>query len=219
MATVNDLILRMKYRLSRQQDASIDARILAELIAAQETLEDGTTLPWFLHVQASHTVAGAHDSFSLSNYPGFLRIAEDDFGLRVEDLTREDETLVRLTRQDTYGQLLRYSSGEADAATLPDSYCVLGTMVHVRKKQVVDRTYYLSYYREDTSTPQVDGSTLWTINVPDLIMAEAGINVARYLRDGEALQLFTALRGQKYAEMVRRNQALQDADENYVMDE
>ncbi len=219
MATVDDLILRMKYRLSRQQDTSIDARILAELIAAQETLEDGTTLPWFLHTQASRSVVGVHDSFSLSSYPGFLRVAEDDFGLRVEDLTREDETLVKLQRQDTYGQLLRYSSGEADAATLPDSYCILGTTVHVRKKQVVDRTYYLSYYREDVTIPAVGNSTLWTINVPDLIMAEAGINVARYLRDSEALQLFTALRGAKYAEMVRRNQALQDADQNYVMDE
>jgi hypothetical protein len=209
----------MKYRLSRQQDSTIDTRIVDELAAAQESLECGTTLPWFLNVQASFEVVGAHDSLALSNYPGFLRIAEDDFAFRVEDLTRSDETIIKLTRQDTFEQLLRYSAGVADEATLPEAYCVLGTTAHIRKKQVVSRTYWLSYYRQDPTAIAVGGSTLWTINVPDLIMAEAGIHVARYLRDSEALQIFNGLRGAKYAEMVRRNQALQDADQNYVMDE
>lgn len=219
MASINDLVLRMKYRLSRQQDSSIDARIVDELAAAQDGLENGTTLPWFLLTQQSYSAVGPHDSFSLSNYPGFLRISEDDFGFQVEDLTRTDETLVKLTKQDTYGQMLRYSSGYADEATLPDSYCVLGTVIHVRKKQVVDRKYYLSYFRRDTTLPAVGATTLWSQNVPELLLAEAGIPVSRYLRDNESMQYFTAMRTAKFAELVRRNQALQDADQSYVMDE
>lgn len=209
----------MKHRLSRQQDSTIDTRIIDELAAAQESLEGGTTLPWFLLTQASYAAAGAHDSFSLSNYPSFLRISEDDFGFRVQDLTRTDETLVKLTKQDSYGQMLRYSSGFADAATLPEAYCVLGTTIHVRKKQVVSRTYFLSYYKKDPTIPAAGTSTLWSTNVSDLLLATAGIEVARYLRDKDSIQLFTGMRGAKMAEMIRRNQALQDADQSYVMDE
>lgn len=210
----------MKYRLSRQQDSTIDARIVDELAAAQDSLECGTTLPWFLTTQASYEANGSHDSFSLSNYPGFLRVAEDDYGFRVENLTIEDgEPLVKLVRQDTYEKLIENSTGEADEATYPNSYCILGNTIHIRKRQVVTRKYYLSYFKKDETTPAAGVTTLWTTYTPDLIMAEAGVHVARYLRDTESLQLFTALRGAKYAELVRKNQALQDADQSYVMDE
>lgn len=219
MSTTNELIDRLKYRLSRQHDSSIDARILAELQAAQATLEEGTTLPWFLETIGSKTVVGAHDSFSLLDFTGFLRISENDYALQVEDLTRTDETLVKLTRQDTYSQLLRYSSGVADETTLPEAYFVMGTTVHVRKKQVVDRTYYLGYYAKDPLLPAVDNSTLWTMYAGNLLIAEAGIHVAQYLRDDKSLQIFLGMRNAKMAELIRRNQALQDADQNYVMDE
>lgn len=220
MASTDQLVTRIKYRVSRQDDSSINTRIIDELAAAQESLECGTTLPWFLNVQAALNVLGAHDTFSLLSFDRFLRIAEDDFALRVENLTIADgEPLVKLTRQDTYEKLIENSTGMADAATFPDSYCVLGHTVHVRKKQVVDRTYHLSYFKQDVDVPATGVTTLWTRYLPELIMAEAGINIARYLRDKEALQIFTSLRGVKYAEFVRRNQALQDADENYVMDE
>lgn len=219
MATINDLVSRIKYRLSRQQDSSIDARIVAELVAAQESLENGTTLPWFLLTQSSFEVVGAHDSFSLLNYPRFLRTAEDDYGFRVEDVTRADETLLKLQKQDTFEKLIEYRSGYADASTYPETYCVLGNTIHVRLKQVVSRTYYLSYYQKDITVPAANGSTLWSTNVPDLLAAEAGTMVAQYLRDKEAIQLFAGLRGAKFAEMLRRNQALQDSDQNYVMDE
>jgi hypothetical protein len=219
MATTAELISRMKYRLSRQDDSSLDARILAELQAAQESLEEGTTLPWFLNVTSSFEVVGAHDTFSLSEFPRFLRISEDAYALQVEDLTRTDETLVKLTRQDTYHQLLRYSAGYADETTLPEAYYVMGSLVHVRKKQVVTRKYYLSYYAKDVTAPAADNSTLWTTNLGNLLMAEAGIHVARYLRDDTSVQLFMGMKNAKMAELIRRNQALQDADQNYVMDE
>ncbi len=220
MATINDLVSRIKYRLSRQQDSSIDARIIAELVAAQEALENGTTLPWFLLTQQEYEAVGPHDNFSLSNYPDFLRISEDDYGFRVENLNSETgETLVKLTRQDTYEKMITYSGGTADDTTFPNTYCVLGTMIHVRMKQIVTRKYFLSYYRKDSTIPAAGNSTLWSINVPDLLAAEAGIMVAQYLRDNEAIKLFMGLRAAKFGEMLRRNQALQDADQNYVMDE
>jgi len=212
-------VSRIKYRLSRQQDASIDTRIVAELVAAQEALENGTTLPWFLLTQSSFEVVGAHDNFSILNFPNFLRTAEDDFGFRVEDLTRTDETVLKLQKQDTFEKMLQYRSGYADASTLPETYCVLGNTIHVRLKQVVSRTYWLSYYRKDATVPAAGNSTLWSTNVPDLLAAEAGTMVAQYLRDREAIQLFAGLRSAKFAEMLRRNQALQDSDQNYVMDE
>lgn len=219
MATINDLVSRIKYRLSRQQDSSIDTRIIAELAAAQESLEGGTTLPWFLNVQLPYEVSGAHDNFSVLNYPDFLRVAEDDYALRVEDLTREDETLVKLTRQDTFEKLIGYEPGEADASTLPVTYCILGNTIHVRKKQVVTRNYYLSYFRKDPTIPAANAITLWSTYVPELLAAEAGIQVAQYLRDPSAIKFFMGLRSVKFAEMLRRNQALQDADQNYVMGE
>lgn len=219
MATTDQIVTLVKYRLSRQQDSTIDGRILSELVAAQESLENGLTLPWFLLTQASYEVSGVHDSFGLSNYPGFIRIAEDDFGFRVEDLTRTDETLVKLTKQDTYEQLLRYSAGTADETTLPEAYCVLGNTIHIRKKQIVTRKYYLSYFKEDSTIPAAGNSTLWTQNVPELLQAEAGMHVARYLRDPEAFAIFSELRKVEYARMAKRTQALQDADQSYVMDE
>lgn len=219
MASIDELVSRIKVRLSRQQDSGIDARIRVELAAAQESLEDGVTLPWFLLTQQSYTVAGAHEAFSLSNFPGFIRIAEDDFGLRVEDLSRLDETLVRLTKQDTYGQLLRYASGYADATVLPEHYCVLGNTIHIRLKQAVSRTYHLSYYQNDATVPISGATTLWSANVPELLTAAAGVKVARYLRDDVSFQLFESERRAAYAEMVKRSQALQDADQSYTMDE
>lgn len=219
MASTNDLVSRIKYRVSRQNDSSIDVRILAELAAAQEELEEGTTLPWFLSTQANLEVVGAHETLSLLDYPGFLRIAEDDFALSVEDLTRTDETYVKLTRQDTYAQLMRYSSGTADESTLPEAYFVQGTLAHVRKKQVVNRKYRLSYFAKDPTIPVAGNSTLWTTYASNLLMSAAGVHVSRYLRDTESLQFFMGMKNAKMAEMVRRNQALQDADENYVMGE
>jgi len=219
VATINDLVSRIKYRLSRQQDSSIDARIVAELAAAQESFEGGTTLPWFLNVQLPYEVSNAHDNFSVLNFPDFLRIAEDDYALRVEDLTQTDETLLKLSRQDTYEKLIGYLPGTADATTLPVAYCILGNTIHIRKKQVVTRNYYLSYFRKDQTIPAANVSTLWSTYVPDLLAAEAGIQVAQYLRDTAAIKFFMGLRSVKFAELVRRNQAVQDADQNYVMGE
>lgn len=218
MASVNELVSRIKYRLSRQDDSSIDARILDELAFAQTELESSATLPWFLSTVASYNVTGAHDSFSILNFTGYLRTCEDDFGLRVENTTLSDETYVKLTKQDSYGQLLRYSSGFADSSVFPDSYCVLGTTVHIRKKQVVGRKYLLSYFKSDVP-PAAGQENLWTKYAPGYIASEAGIAVAKYLRDNDGFKYFSAQREAKRIELFKRNQALQDADQSYVMDE
>jgi hypothetical protein len=219
MATIDELVARIKTRVSRHQDSSLDAKIVVELAAAQESLEEGVTLPWFLLWQDQQEVTGIHESFSLTAYTGFIRIADDEFGLRVVDLTRTDEQYVKLVRQDTYDKLVRLSPGVADEVTLPEAYYVHGSVAHIRKKQIVPRTYRLSYYKKDPTIPAAGATTLWSHYVGTLLLATAGIEVARHLRDKENVNYFESLKARKYGEMVKRNQASQDADQNYVMDE
>lgn len=216
MATIDQLVSRMKVRMSRHQDSGLDAKIIFELQAAQEMLEQGITLPWFLNTLGDVTVDIAHELLPLGLFTDYIRIADDDFGLRVLDSSRS-EPYVKLTRVPTYERLLDFSTGPGDA--FPEGYFILGSNLLVRGKQSVGRTYRMSYFRKDPTPPDAGKTTLWSANAPNLLLAQAGIEVARYLRDGESLKYFLGLHSKTYGDMVKRNQALQDADASYVMDE
>jgi len=238
MASAYDCVQMLKYRLSRHQDTLIDQYIFLELKNAQATLERNAFLPSFLLGWFDFEKVGVHDYFTANTEidQDYIRL-DDRTGLGVVDT--EQEALwpnmtapwsIPLVQVANWSAFLEKQSWEetnrGDADTYPTHYCVTGfSDINVWPTQSVTRRYVAYYYTHaetltaSPTTGQItSGSTnVWTKYAPELLMAQAGINIALYLRDPEAMQLFQMTYNKEFAKMLKADQARIDADQNYVM--
>lgn len=217
MATGQQIVDRIKRRLSRKSDIILPTDILDEANAAMETLESKPTLPKFLSSAQNMTGTGSHSTLDFATLTGFLRLA--DLGLWVNNPTIAAiaEPLTQLTQDNDYQVLISRALGTGDATALPERYAMLGRVAQLRPRQIVDRAYVVFCYQRDPIALTLGNSNLWSTNAPGLLTAYAGIRISRYLRDKEALQLFIADRNEAMADFLRSENAADDAAQEYVM--
>lgn len=219
MASVDNIVARIKRRLSRKNDANIGTDIIDELASAQERFEDGPTLPRFLIAPVVNTGLSA-ETLDLSTLTGFLRLEEK--GIYVQDPQADPtgEQYVPVYKEDYDVMISRNLGSAQDAQTLPKYYALVGNVAYFRPIPYAGTTFNLRifYYRRDPTAPIAGGSTLWCTNLPTLMMAEAGREISKYLRDDAALKYFEARYQEAYSQnFLRPKQAFDDSAQEMVM--
>lgn len=174
---VIDLI---KMRLGNRTDADIDTRINAELDAAQYELERfGVFTPWFLLSEtASYTTTALEPRVPI---PTDMLQEYEEGALFYNGLPLIKHDLDYLSE--------RFENALPGA---PRAYALSGEYFLLFPSP--DDAYVLSmkYYQEEPvpSDLAVDAENAWLRNAADWLMAKAGTNVARFIKDSEAMQMF-----------------------------
>ena len=175
---VVDLI---KMRLGNRTDPGIDTRIGAELDMAQYVMERfGDFTPWFLLSETARYTTTPGESRVPVPTDMLQEYEEGALFYDGEALTKYDyDALV-----EKYG----VAEGEPEAYALVDDYFIVFP--------VPDDFYQLSmkYYQEQAAPSTLaDGDTsVWLKNAADWLLAKAGAAAARFIKDAEAVALFTA---------------------------
>lgn len=175
-------------RLGGRSGATLEAQVVAEMQFRQSILEREATLPWFLLEEAAVTVSAEEVTLPT----GFLReYEEDSFFITLSDGTRkcldkrmpthifEDEDLI--------------GSGE------PSAYYLLQEL-HVFPTPAMSYSGRFYYYKAADVLSDNNSENNWTLYGQDLLAAETGFLVAKYLRDFNAAELFS----QEIADARRR---------------
>lgn len=175
------LVDLIKMRLGNRTDTDIDARIDAELDMAQYELERfGDFTPWFLLSEtARYTTTPGESRVPV---PADMLQEYDDGALFYDGrpLTKHD--------YDSLMVAYRGSSGAPVAYALVDDYFMLFP--------APDDFYEVSmiYYQADTAPSSVasGAENKWMKNAAHWLLAVAGQRVARFIKDAQAAQEFTA---------------------------
>ena len=197
-------------RLGRQEaNTYLIAQAELELTLIQETLEAGAFLPWFL-LSDETTLNFTANNRSVSLSSGFLREFED-FPVYLYDAA-DDDPYTKLEKDEFDYLEARY--GDAGTGT-PHSYSLQGDQLQLFLTPDANGTLrYKCFEREAELTDSVL-TNAWTVNAPDLLVAEIGTVMAGYMKDAERLQMFIAQRGVAMQRLIAfdeaRKQALRDA--------
>jgi hypothetical protein len=159
---------------------------MEEVKMVQVNLELQPQLPWFLQKEASVTV----NAQTLALPDDFLRATEETPLVWV----REDElSPYKALAGGTYAE---WAENEDLVGTgLPVAYALHNNAIYLFKEP--DQSYdgKLVYYGADTVLdPDVNNTNKWTRYASDILIAEAGFQMAQSVRDTQALQVFSQMR-------------------------
>lgn len=206
MATTNELVNRIKRRLSRQNTPGIDADILDELAQAKERLERKPTLPAFLLVKQE--INSALEEIDLSTtLTRFIRVWNSD-GVRYNNGTTEEPW----TKIEKFESLDRLQDRHPGTAQFPLGYCVFGDNIILRPRPTAALDYRIRFYQTEATAPAAGNSTKWTLRESELLMANAGMVLAQQLRDKDALAFFNSMWQRAEREFYHRQVADEWAD-------
>lgn len=186
-------------RLGGRSGTVLETQVQSELQFRQSILEREAVLPWFLLEEGAPTVSA--ETVTLPT--GFLReYEEDSFFILLSDGTYK--RLEKAMPTHIFENEDLRGSGE------PSAYYLL-RQLHVFPTPSASYTGRFFYYKADAIL-SVDATTnQWSTEGHDLLVAETGYVVARYLRDFNAQQLFEAeildARRRIIAENTARKQA------------
>lgn len=216
MATTDQLVDRGKVILSRVNDSSLAAKLIIELGAAQERLEQEAWLPDFLYQE--DTISVTAGTFDLTTaLTRFIRL-HDRFGGVYLNLPPPDEPL-KLKRYDEQNQLLQLFPGVLLTGGVPRGYSMVDTMVKIRPAPsvAIPASLFVCYYQAEALLPLAGNTNLWTQRAGDYLLGNAGKVIATSLRDQTALQVFQGLEATGKARLQKKSFGDEQADQDYVM--
>lgn len=179
----DDAVSLIKQRLRRETDTTLDARIVLEMQLVQEIQEGAPHLPWFLRtVATSSTVANQE---SLPTASDFLR-GWDDGALWYKKTT--DTKWLPVEKDDYEPNYNRFGDVPSTLRTYS-----LGEGVYVFSP-IPDAIFDLRSIYYATARPLTSNiENVWLKYVPDLLIAETGIRIAKlHVRDESSVELFAA---------------------------
>jgi len=163
-------------------------------LAQATELEGNAVLPWFLLKTGSVTASAA----TATAPTGFLREYEEG-GLWGTD----DDGLPYKIDKDDFAVL----NAEEWEAGAPQQYALVGGTLYFFPTPDVSRTLTMYGYFADTPLGSSDIENNWLLYAPDLMIAQAGVQIARYLRDPDMVQLFSADVARAWGRIQRTNVA------------
>lgn len=217
MATIDDLITRIGRRLRRKitSGTNLHTEVLDELTNAQNQLEEGATVPWFLNT--TEVVAKGANASTIDMQADltstFIRLQDDEpvkyvdpTGAAVEDifLPAQSEILILLQRYPGTGDV-------------PKEWALDGQNIVVRPKPTQGISYNIRYVRKDPTLPAAGATTLWSLHYAALLMNMAGREIAWTLRDNDATQRFETDLGIARTEFIRSLLARENAGQVHEM--
>jgi len=196
--TRNEAALRIQDRLG-QRTGLLDM-IYAEMRAAQDKLEQGVLLPWFLRTQEIYY----NNTQAENDFPqGFIR--ETDEGLYIH--RRSGYTIpgeeVPLER-NAYEAL--QTTEELRTPGLPRFYSFYGSTWRLYPRPDQPYSIVFTYYKKECVLT-TDTTNNWLNYAGEYLIAEAGLRVAKTLRDPGYIQLFGQDREEARESLIRVNAA------------
>lgn len=193
--TRDELVEVVESRLGLR--TGLNSRVTAEVKMAQRTLEAGNVLPWFLKKCVPITTPPV----PLAKPTGFIREPDDVPGLRlyvygVLTPLKKDDYDFLIRREDLY-----------PATGIPKFYAWNARGYHLFPQP--DTTYtgeFEAYYHDD---PLSLGSTenAWSLNLPEILIAQAGLAMAFTLRSTESVAIFKDNLADAVKKLAEMNQA------------
>lgn len=169
---------------------SLDTQIALELQQAQREMEALPELPWFLSVK--NTSLSTTASTRTVTLPSTFLFEDEDEGFLITDSNGKKHELRKANYLD--GSLADYltNDDEGDAKGLPEQYSIHAQILYLFPTPDKAYTLELNYYATDTtlSTDAIEND--WLLYASDVLIARAGLQMSRFLRDPELVQLFGA---------------------------
>ena len=179
-----------------------NTQILTELNAAQEEMQTGAQLPWFLlnHDTTTVTVAATK---TLAVPTGFL--LEDDYGKLF--LVDADGGYNLVVKND-YDVLRK--SPFFDTSAIPQQYALVEDVLFFYPTPDIAYTFDWHYYKNDNDVTTA-AENAWLKNAPMVLLNKAGMEIARFLRDSQAVALFSENYSRAIGAMWVRDEARRQA--------
>ena len=177
--TRNEATLLVMQRLGKR--TGLDADVVAELKQAQNDLELGVTLPWFLKKSLSGlvTVAGTR---TVALPTDFLRETDERWR---EVATSGTASLTKGSYDELYEREI-FGAGYLAS----QYYAIVGTNMYLFPTPAEVKTISGFYYAKDAVLSADGTENNWLLWLPGLLIARAGIRMAKTLRDNEAYGMF-----------------------------
>lgn len=193
--TRDELVEIVESRLGLR--TGLNSRVGAEVKMAQRTLEAGTVLPWFLKKCIDITVPPV----PVVKPTGFIREPEDAPGLRLNI----DGKLVPM-KKDDYDFLIRREDLYPGTG-VPLFYAWNARGYHLFPTPAIAYTgEFEAYYHDDTLTSG-GAENAWSTELPEILIAQAGLAMAFTLRSVESVALFKDSLAEAHKKMGEMNQA------------
>lgn len=185
MATINSIVTRIGRRIRRGvgSSTSLHTEIIDELVNAQDTLEESTTLPWFLKHKESEAAGANTEVINVVDdlTATFIRFVEDEPLVYTDPAGNSNEKIVLVPNSE----LLIMKQRHPGTGDIPKEYVLLGDEVIVRPIPTQTITYQFRFFRKDPTVPAEGATTLWSTYFSDLLMNLAGLEIAWSLRDAD----------------------------------
>jgi predicted nuclease of predicted toxin-antitoxin system len=211
-AAINLLMLR----LGNRTDTATRTACLSEMQLAQERMEGGALLPWFLRIDntALSTTAGQEyvDISSLN----FIREDDDWGGVWWKDTTiTAPDQWVRIDKDAYYAMQAFYADSEA---ATPEKYAYMSERLYLRPFPADVYPLRIQGYARDTAVADTATTNLWLTNAADWLIAETGLVVsAHHLRDDDLAKRFAGMTADARLRVQVADEARRHAGRSYQM--
>lgn len=206
--TMNEVIAEIQRGLGYRSDKTDE--IKSKLRLAQDELERGKTLPWFI-VNEDETISltAGVSTWTLPN--NFIREV-DDFGNPNSQFSSDGDivNLKRLPYDVGYSTYGGADPGEVVA------YSKRGSSFVFWPTPDEDTELTISYYAH-ADDPSTAASNVWSENVPGLLIGLAGMMIAADLHDDAAQQKFAVQYAQAKDSLFKEIVADEDANMQFSL--
>lgn len=201
-------------RLGQRKGTGLKDQIIAEMVAAQETLEGNPTPMWFLLTEKSDAVTAAGDE--RVKLPTDFLLEWEEGGLYYVD---SDGDEVLFVREDW--DVIKYKivgSGQ------PEYYDIAGDYFLLRKTPDGIYTLKMRYYANQTSLAGSYGDAAnvensWLKHASDLLIAETGIVIAdQYLQSATMTKRFEVQAARAQDRLIRKDTVMRETNKQRFME-
>lgn len=207
MATYAQIESILASRLGNRGDLA--ASITLECQLAQETLERNWVddpMPWWLVIEQRWDIADQLYQTDFSSHTAFIRFVDNGkfmIGLENSGLIFP---IKRVSQEEIYSCLFDSDTGAVVTAGRPKYFSLTGMLLNVDKPVDGEHSFYYSCYEADTAwgTGTENG---WSLQAPKLIIAEAGIALAKYVQNQKLEQQFVRERTEEYDRVLKASVA------------
>jgi hypothetical protein len=203
--TRSEAIALMQQQLGFRTDQATN--LVTWLKLAQQTLEKGRTLPWWLRSETSYIYTTANES-RLPLPTQFLREEEGSQLVYVPTDTSSDLVFLDKDFTDQLEKTYQRQTGKPEAYSLDGKY--------FRIFPIPDAAYQIRmvYSKKDTVL-DTDVENLWLQHLPYLLMGVAGGMAASALRDQNAAAVFRGWASEGLQLMYSENEAREHTNQDY----
>jgi len=218
MATIDEIVTRIARRLRRgaASGSNMQAEFIDELVAAQDKLEEGPTMPWFLaHLETEAQSANVETIDTVSELTEtFIRFLDDDPLLYLDPAAAAGAELSEIVQNSEF-RIMKQRFPET--ALIPKEFVLVGKDIFIRPIPTQAITYTVRFYRKDPTVPAEGAVTLWSTNFSDLLMNMAGMEIAWTLRDMDAFARFERDLARTESKFIRAVMAREQAGQVHEM--